>query len=54
MHIFITTFLFLINLMISKCTSYIIVLQCWNTAVCKHPIERENGCHCKNVYRSLA
>ena len=40
-------FVYLINLMINKYTSYIIVLQCWNTAASKHPAERENGPHCK-------
>ena len=47
MHFFIVMFLLLINLIITKYTSYIIVLQYWNTAVRKHPTERENGCHSK-------
>jgi hypothetical protein len=34
-------FLSLINLMINKYASYITVLQCRNTAACKHPTERE-------------
>ena len=36
MH-FITMFIYLINLTVNKYTSYIIVLQCWNTAARKHP-----------------
>jgi hypothetical protein len=42
-------FLYLINLMINKYTSYIIVLQGWNTAARKHSTERENDRHCENV-----
>jgi hypothetical protein len=33
--------------MIDKYTSYIAVLQCWNTAARKHPTESENDPHCK-------
>ena len=33
--------------MINKYTSYITVLQCWNTAARKHPTERTNGPYCK-------
>ena len=40
-HFFITIFLSLINLMINKYTSYIIVLESWNTAARKHPAERK-------------
>jgi hypothetical protein len=37
----------LINLMINKYTSYIIVLQYWNTAAREYSAERETGPHCK-------
>jgi hypothetical protein len=47
MHFFIIMFLSLINLTIYKYTSYITVLQCWNTAARKHPTERENDPSCK-------
>ena len=47
MHFLVVIFLSLINLMINKYTSYIIVLQCWNTVARKHPPERENCPHCK-------
>ena len=33
---------------------YIIVLQCWNTAVLKHPSERENDPHCKKAEDHLS
>jgi hypothetical protein len=42
-------FHFLTNLMINKYTGYSTILHCWNTAARKHPNERENGQHCKNV-----
>jgi hypothetical protein len=38
----------LTNLMINKHTSYIIVVQCLNTATGKYPTERENCPHCKH------
>jgi hypothetical protein len=47
MHFFTFILLSLINLMINKYTSYIIVLQCWNTAARKHPTEKETGPHFK-------
>ena len=47
MHFFTFMLLSLINLMINKYTSYITVLQCWNTAARKHPAEKETGPHCK-------
>jgi hypothetical protein len=37
MQFLIVMFHSLINLTINKYTSYIIVLQCWNTEVSKHP-----------------
>ena len=40
MHFFIM-FVVLINLMIN--IDYVIVLECWNTALRNHPTERENG-----------
>jgi hypothetical protein len=47
MHFFTFMFLSLINLMINKYTSYIIVLQYWNTVARKHPTERGTGPHRK-------
>ena len=49
MHFLIILFLSLINLMINKYSSYIIVLQCWNTAARKHPTEKENDPHYKKI-----
>jgi hypothetical protein len=49
MHFLIILFLSLINLMINKYSSYIIVLQCWNTAGRKHPTEKENDLHHKTI-----
>ena len=49
MDLFIITFLSLINLMINKYTSYIVVLQCSNTAARKHPTKRKNNPQCKTV-----
>jgi hypothetical protein len=46
MRLFIITFLSLINLMINKYTSDIIVLHCWNTAAYKYPGETESASHC--------
>jgi hypothetical protein len=45
MH-FIIMFLSLINLMINKYTSYVIILRGSHTAARKHPTEKENGPHC--------
>ena len=53
MHFFIIMFLSLINLMINTFTSYIIVVQCWNTAARKHPTERQNDAYCKKGCRPL-
>ena len=52
MYFFITVFLSFLNLTINKCTSYIIVLQCWHTAARKHPTERENGPSYKKVSKT--
>ena len=46
MHLFIIMFISRINLMINKYTSYIIVLECLNTAARKRRTERENYPHC--------
>ena len=49
MYFFIIMFLCHTNLMINKYTSYIIVLQCWNTAARKHPTfakQVEGQCSC--------
>jgi hypothetical protein len=42
-------FLSRINLMMNKCSSYITLLQSWNTAARKHPTENKNDPHCKKV-----
>lgn len=42
MHLFITMFLYFINVIINKYTSYIIVLHCWNIAAPKRHTERAN------------
>jgi hypothetical protein len=47
MYFFIIMSLCHTNLMINKYTSYIIVLQCWNTAARKHPAGREYDPFCK-------
>jgi hypothetical protein len=54
MCFFIIIFLSLVNLMINKYTSYIIVLECWNTADRKHPTERENGPHFKKLLKTTS
>jgi hypothetical protein len=43
MCFFLVIFLCFINLMINKHTSYIIVLECWNTAFRKHPTVMQGG-----------
>jgi hypothetical protein len=53
MHFFVIMFLSLISVMFNKYTSYITVLQCWNTSARKHPTERESSPHCKKRWRPL-
>jgi hypothetical protein len=38
--------------MINKYTSYIIVLQYWNTAAREYPTERKTGPHCKKMLKT--
>jgi hypothetical protein len=49
MHFFIFVFIYHVNLIINKHISYIIVLQCWNTAARKNTTRKKCRLFARNV-----